>query len=435
MKKFLFLSIGILSIVVSCEPLEDPPPGFGAIAGFTFIKGTNEPLPDIKVTLPNYGERTTDVNGSFEFEGVAEGEHTVSFYKDSKLLLSKPTTVKAGNTSSLFIAIDYADLPKKDLPDFFVVDISQEFNGKLDYWVAGKDEFGNDHSLFIDAENSLPKFVVYRYFKTGKDYGISFDEKGLPKKVFADGYIFLFDNFNGNKVDLAILSPSGESQIIREIQTDFVWPTSSKGTQSKADIIRWTGRILAAIPCVTSAVASVVTGGVAIPLALWTCGNYFLSMANNFFDDANVENGFTKFVNKYHLAGTIYTCTDPNISSCLVIFAQVGLDRYADYIEEMEEKENSISQLEMILANNTPLKEITIQPGSEGKDAWISLASFSDPCREFYSNSGNDSLINVIYDAWSTCSKQVDRMLIQFPLDKVPANALVVSAKLEVYGY
>jgi len=66
-------------------------------------------------------------------------------------------------------------------------------------------------------------------------------------------------------------------------------------------------------------------------------------MANNFFDDANVENGFTEFVDNYKLTMTVYNCTvnvDP--TSCVIALATKGLNSYADYIEEMEMREDEI---------------------------------------------------------------------------------------------
>jgi hypothetical protein len=73
-------------------------------------------------------------------------------------------------------------------------------------------------------------------------------------------------------------------------------------------------------------------------------------MADNFFDDANVENGFTKFVDDYKLTSTAYTCTtNPDLSSCLIALAQRGLSSYADYVEEMDEKEDVLRIVEASL--------------------------------------------------------------------------------------
>jgi hypothetical protein len=430
MKKFVFVLIWILSIVSCQKPKEDNSKGFGELNGKVYFENRSNSAAGLLVNLHGYGVCQTNLEGEFGFTQVLEGKYTLSILQLSYVLYSEDVDIQSGKTTTIEIIIQNV---QKDLPDFSVVDISKE--STLDYWVVGKEEY-----FYIDVENSLPKSVFYHSFESGKDYAVTFDSKGLPSRVVSpDSSIFLFSNFNGNKVDLGILSPSGESQMVRGIKTDFTWPTSSKSApQSRADIIRWTGRILAAIPCVTEGATALAAGGIIVPLdilALWTCGNYFLSMANNFFSDANVENGFTKFVNTYKLASTVYSCTNPDLSSCFLSLAQRALNSYANYIEEMDVRDYYINRLEVLLTNNTPPKKITFQPGPEGKDARITLADVFNPCREFYDNSGNDSIVDVIYDRESSCSVEFDKMLLQFSINLLPANAVISSAQLDLYGY
>ena len=297
MKKFVFFLIWILSIV-SCEPLKDEP-RLGIVQGYTYIGSTNETLPGLTAKLPGYNDQTTDAKGYFKFEDVIEGDYILSIYQASKLLTSESINVKADNITTVRFPFEYEVPPQKDLPDFTPVDISKESTPTWDFFVAGKEEY-----FYISVENSLPRYVLY-HSQSGKDYAVSFNSKGLPSRVASpDSLILLLDNFNADKVDLGILSPDGNSQIIREVKTkdDFVWPTLSKSSLSRADLIRWTGRVIGAIPCVASAAVAVAGSGLIVPadaLALLTCGNYFLKLADGFFDDANVENGFTKFVAKY----------------------------------------------------------------------------------------------------------------------------------------
>jgi hypothetical protein len=435
MKKFLFLLFWIF-FGISCEKLQKeeepppPPPGFGAIHGSTFIGSTNEPLQGFKATLAGYPDQITDKDGIFKFENILEGKHIVNIYKGSNILAYQQANVQAGIISTIKFPFEYSALPKDPFPDFSVVDVSKDC--AWDYWVVGKKEY-----FYIDAENSLPKSVFYHSFENGKNYGIFFDSKGLPSKVITDNFIFLFDNFLGGKVDLGILTPSGEMKIARGIPTDLTSSpksgTSSNDAQAKAELIRFTGRVIGAIPCITFGAASLISGGAAIPLALWTCGNYLAGMAKNFMDDANVENGFTRFVGKYNLGSTQYACTtDP--ASCLISLASKGLDSYADYVEEMEEKEEYLARLDILLNNIAPLREIVIQPGSEGKDAWIRMSGWSD-CSETYFGSGSDSLLKIIQEGLGGCVKEVDKSFLQFYLGHIPVNAKIFSAKLEVYGF
>ena len=424
MKKFSFILVWILSIV-SCQKQKDPPSGFGQLEGYVYLRNESNPIQGLGVRVAGNILTSTDSKGYFHFSKVPQGVQKLEVLYLMNPVYSTGVSIQSDKLQSVVLPL--ASI-KGDLPDFSVVDIHNE--STWDYWVVGKEE-----CFYIDAENSLPKFVQYHSFKTGKDYGITFNEKGLPKRVITDNFIFFFDHFNGNKVDLGILSPSGESLIFREIKTDFIWPTVSKSLQSKADIIRWTSRIIGAIPCVSSGVAAVFTGGFAVPVALWTCGNYFIKLLDDFYDDAEIENGFTRFVDDYKLNSTVYTCTTSgDASSCLIALANKGLNNYADYVEEMERREADIAKVEALIANNVPLKTIVIQPGPEGKDSHIVLRSFDD-CIPLYEHSGNDSLIMVVYDHWGTCQKEFHRMLLQFPISgSVPSNAAIFSARLGVYG-
>jgi hypothetical protein len=354
MKKIILITLcGIFSIL-SCEkPEEEEKIGYGIIQGFTYIASTNEPLSGLKAEVPDYGTRITDENGFFKFENVEEGAHTVNIYQGNNLVSSKQTHVIANNTVTLWFPFEYA---KKDQPEFLPIDLSSEEVSNeyrdWDYMVLGKHE-----CFYIDKENSKPKAVLY-HTQDNKDYLIVFNEDGLPSKITTpEHWIFLLDNFNGNKVDLAGISPSGDIKIAREIypdQLDFTWLSSfplDKSTQSRAGFIRWTARILGAIPCVTSGAAALASFGTAIPLdvlALWTCTNYLLGMGVNFFDDAGISNGFTNAVQDYKLLIFPISCSI-DVASCLYSAAISGLEDYADYVEEMDEREDDIRVAESAL--------------------------------------------------------------------------------------
>ncbi|MGY4884278.1 MAG: DNRLRE domain-containing protein [Nanobdellota archaeon] len=428
MKNYILLFAWIL-LIVSCEPpseKEEIPPtpsGFGGIDGNLCFKSKSNPLEGYTV---NIGGKTSTTNslGYFLITGIPEGNQKLEVWLGTKLVYESSRNVVSDVIIPILITIPYK---KGDAPDLVVVDVSQESG--WDYWIVGKDEY-----FFINEENSLPKLVFYHSFKDNKDYAIVFDNKGLPDKVITEGFIFMFDNFNGNKVDFGILSPSGEIQIVRGITTDFVWPTSPKSGMYKAELVRWTGRVLGAIPCVAMGASAFVTGGFAIPLALWTCGNYLVKMAAEFYDDAGVENGFTRFIEDYKLSSKVYTCmTNVDVSSCLISLASKELQNYADYVAELEYRAADLRRMQEMINSNVPLKEIIIQPGPEGRDAWISMGSFDD-CIEFYDRSPNDSLISVIHDSKNNCVKQVEKMFLQISVARIPTTSIISSAKLEIYG-
>jgi hypothetical protein len=448
MKKLVLFLVWIF-FVISCESPEkestDPLPkpvhiGFGALDGVLWFKNESNPLQGYTINVGSKDSVITDVKGHFYFSRLPEGVQTIKVSLNSetrwKLVCSTGVSIQSDKTVQVQIPLTYL---KGELPEFTAIDLSQEGivdiqNRSWGYMIAGIDQ-----SFFFHGENSLPTYAIYHY-KNGKDYGITFDERGFPKQLSAGDFIVRYGNFTATTVDIGILIPTGETQIIRGIPVDFSWAKSAKSIQSRADVIRWTGRVLGALPCIAEGAAAIVAGGTIVPLdllAAWTCGNYFVKMADNFFEDADVENGFTKFVDDYKLNSTMYACaenpSDP--TTCLVNLASKGLNSYADYVAEMDSKEEYLTKLQQRVDNNVPLKQIILQPGPEGKDAWINLSSVSDPCREFYAHSGSDSVISVIYDTWGTCSNEVDRMLIQFPAQFIPITAVVASATLELYGY
>jgi len=80
------------------------------------------------------------------------------------------------------------------------------------------------------------------------------------------------------------------------------------------------------------------------------------------------------------------------------------------------------------------VKEVIIQPGpEEGKDAWVERNIFCNH-DNIYANSGSDSIMEIINDQ-NDCSGIQRSALIQFPLDTIPANAEISSAKFEFYGW
>lgn len=242
----------------------------------------------------------------------------------------------------IFIECKKKSIPQlAELPDLSVVNISQESD--WDYWVVGKKDY-----YYLKTENSLPKSVLFHSSEANKDYSIFFTDNGRIDKVAVDGYIFIFRNFNGYKVDIGIIDPNGNIQITREIETDFNWDNltlksgnltlkSSNLTVDWSDVIRLTGRVVGGVPCALSIIAAGSTSGVLTPLALWSCGNYVLKLSGDLLiHEGDIHNGFTEFVSDYNTVSLIANCTSPDPTSCLFSGAARGFSEWADYQEQME---------------------------------------------------------------------------------------------------
>jgi|SRR5688572_10321306 len=98
------------------EPSDLPrfdPSGNGVLHGRVIAADNNSALEGVAVTATNDGSSQstlTDVNGEFSFEGLQEGEWTVSI--DYPGYLSESRAVRAGEQESVVFAIDSMPEPE-----------------------------------------------------------------------------------------------------------------------------------------------------------------------------------------------------------------------------------------------------------------------------------------------------------------------------------
>lgn len=223
------------------------------------------------------------------------------------------------------------ELPK--LPEISVVNISQESD--WDYWVVGKKDY-----YYLKTENSLPKSVLFHSSEANKDYSIFFTDDGRIDKVAVDNYIFILRNFKGNKVDIGIIDPKGNIEILREVATDYDWTNltqKSAGISSNESVIRWTGRVVAGVPCLLSVLEASGTGGALAPLAFWKCGNYLLKLSNDIAtNEFDIHNGITNFINSYGDALLVYNCSGADPTGCLIGLSSRGYSQMANNLNQIE---------------------------------------------------------------------------------------------------
>ena len=112
------------------------------------------------------------------------------------------------------------DPGKKNDPQVFVVDISQESN--WDYIVVGKD--GSSIVFRVDESSDVPTTMFLRPDKDSDDgFTYFFHENGLPDKMVANGIVFVFDNFNGYQFDFTVIYPDDTVEYVLGIETDVNW--------------------------------------------------------------------------------------------------------------------------------------------------------------------------------------------------------------------
>jgi hypothetical protein len=239
---------------------------------------------------------------------------------------------------------------KPELPDLSIVDISNE--SSWDYAVLGKEDY-----YFLKAKNNRPEAVLFHSKESEYDYSIFFNDDGFLDKIVVEDYVFSIRNPNGNKVDIGIVYPDGNLEILRQVETDFNWNDfSSKSIhsiQDTSDILRWTGRVVSAAPCVLSAAKAFATLGITIPLALWSCSNFLLGLSADIVENEfDTHNGFTEFINKYETFGTAVSCGAGlvgdlgSLTDCSRDLAASTFSLWADYFELIEE--NKMAEVQLI---------------------------------------------------------------------------------------
>ncbi|MDZ7822382.1 MAG: hypothetical protein U5N26_11605 [Candidatus Marinimicrobia bacterium] len=244
-----------------------------------------------------------------------------------------------------FLISSCFDNQRQEMPDINVIDISAETEWK--YWVAGKED-----GMFIKADNDVLEGVLFHAGEADKYITVTFDENELPDKVVIDDYVFILDNFDGYYVDVAVVYPDGDVEIIREVRSSIYWDSYlafGKPAPSQ-DLINWAGRAVGSIPCILSLASMGATAGGTWPLAAWVCGNYILQLANDIAtDELDIHNGITDFVDAWGLVETHITCVATSGVACATGWTSTALDYYSEdenYVEESEEVQVAEGALE-----------------------------------------------------------------------------------------
>ncbi|MCH8317088.1 MAG: PKD domain-containing protein, partial [Bacteroidetes bacterium] len=249
---------------------------------------------------------------------------------------------------------------KSDLPDMTVWNVSQETN--WDYWVVGG-KYGD--YFYIDVVNSKPKSVYFYSAKDADHYSVTFDASGLPDKVVVKDYIFVFGNFQGNSVDIGVVYPNGDTEVVKNITTSTNWDAiylRTTSTNAKSDIIKWTGRAIGGIPCVISAFAAVASGGAGIPVTVLVCGNYLAGLAAGIAQDQGIDNTLTQMVDDYNMVTAGISCATTGGFDCLAGIASTAFTEYAENMNDISNHSTEINDIESAMnsgSGNAPVADFS----------------------------------------------------------------------------
>lgn len=117
--------------------------------------------------------------------------------------------------------------------------------------------------------------------------------------------------------------------------------------------------------------------------------------------------------------------------------ANINIEKTGNYTLELRVKDevDNIGEIseDFIYKNNSSrtLDSIIIQPGPEGKDAFVKVTIWADGS-ETYRGYGDSSYLEVYKYSMSLSRGGETQSLIEFPRSSIPSN--IVSAKFELYG-
>ena len=224
---------------------------------------------------------------------------------------------------------DETQLIINELPDFSVVNISRETN--WDLMVLDKNDYYFIKTNLIN--NTTPKSALFHSSAVNKDFSLFFDDNGLIDKVVVNDYIFVFGNFNGEKVDIGIINPSGETEILREVETGYDWDGLNKLVNKKGssnEVVRWTSHAIRGLGCAFSVASATATFGLGSVLAGITCANFAVRLADDIF-----EWGLDEYLDTFEGATVAFSCATLQ-HDCIMGASSLAFDELTDDTTELE---------------------------------------------------------------------------------------------------
>jgi hypothetical protein len=305
------------------------------------------------------GHLTIIIKGKYIFhKNLAKYFNSKNFTMKTKTILITLIAMLA-LTTLVFQSCEKEEEQKPNLPDVSIVDISQETD--WDYCVVGKSDY-----FYVKANNNnIPEAVLFHSKEANKDYSIFFDGSGQLDKVVVDNYIFIFRNFNGSKVDIGVIYPNSDIELLREVETNYNWDNiglkDATSTQAWSDLIRVASRSVAGVPCALAVALTIGSGGIAAPIAAWECGNFLLGLTVDVMEnDFDVHNGFTDFVDTYGDASSGFACSSGDPVACAFSAASMALSEIADHVAEIENRSEEVNSTTAALEHGYGDVQITL---------------------------------------------------------------------------
>lgn len=252
----------------------------------------------------------------------------------------------------------------KDLNIFDISDVSS-----WDYMAISKD---GGYLLFNESAGS-PKEVFYSPVKEYNGYMILLDDYERPEKVLVNNHIFLFDNYSGTEVDIAIIYPDGSVKIMRnlEMEHDF-GKLNQKNTKEITDwltALRIVGQAAGVAACAIG-LATTPAGGIGLPLVYLGCGATILGLISTASPEDTELLGMSSTT--LGTVSTVATCIPPVQVDCVLGIIDTSIGWFSDGFEFIESHQDEVDLAEGVLLGGTGDIQVTLTWNSIcDLDLWV----------------------------------------------------------------
>jgi hypothetical protein len=225
--------------------------------------------------------------------------------------------------------------------DYALIDISAETD--WNYLMVSNDD---QSYFFIGETNSGGYKMFFRPNPGFQGYPIYFNDKGLPEMAIIDNYIFLFDNFTENKLDIAIIDEDGNINIHRGIKSEY---NLTELINSKASILNWKLLSMSASVAVCGIGFITTPAGIGIPLVVLGCGATALMLGAELLPDDYEILGLSG--NAIGAFATTLGCIQSSGVTCLLGGISEAATIIDAYSTMSNENSNTIAEAQLSLSN------------------------------------------------------------------------------------
>lgn len=216
-----------------------------------------------------------------------------------------------------------------------VYDLSQD--SEWDRLVVGSDS----SSAFVKIEDGKPVSAYFAASPQELGYSAFFDKYGRIEEIIAEDYIFLFSNFSGTKVDIAVIRPDGTKVMERGVDVGFDVEYDLTKATDDANWLRLVSRGLGIAACGSGIVTAVPTMGISLAATLTGCGVTILT-----------EKGYNfRGLKEIGLAATLIGCATSAGLSCVLDVGATATGYLADALDKKNAQQEEIELLRVVLDN------------------------------------------------------------------------------------